>query len=240
MSFADLPYELRSHIWSLVADPRRITGVRMEKSDGKFKPKQRRRGLDILYETTSTPPPAVVQVCREARRHAPYQRCFIAGTEARWTWVNFKVDIFYVTDTFAVSDIKSHRSDIQRLQISTVDDHDWGEGVVHLHALEELRDFTNLKEVKIMLEAGDFRWGHKVQHGFYSHPEDIFTFVDERAGLALTAPQLRLVESWARVLSYSRFRGNPPSPDRLSEAIASAHQPGAFGRMSMAQMYKID
>lgn len=237
MSFAGLPYELRSHIWSLVSEPRRITEAHRVKSKRKFKMKHRRKGLDILYETTSTPPPAVVQVCREARRHAPYKKCFTAGTEARWTWVNFEVDIFCITETGGLEDIVSPRSDIQRLQIGTIDEPDWEESVVRFGGLKELVDFTNLREIKIMLEAGDRNWCWYVQDGFHSQPEEIFTFVDQRTGLAMTGPQLRFVQSWMMVMEFHDY---PPDPNRLSEEIAIAHQPPWSGCMSMAQIYELD
>ncbi|KAK3186922.1 hypothetical protein K4F52_004366 [Lecanicillium sp. MT-2017a] len=98
-AFARLPYELRSHIWELAAEPRHIT-VRTEKIEWPLKKKSRRQ--NTRYETASTPAPAVMYVCRESRQHAPYQRAFTAGTDPRWTW-----------------------SKIQRLQIRTDDDYDW-------------------------------------------------------------------------------------------------------------------
>lgn len=121
MSFASLPFELRSRIWSLAVVPRHITKVRTKKSDGSFSKKQRQKGKDILYETTSTPPPALMHVCHESRQQAPYQRAFTAGTEPRWTWVNFELDIFCVSNLYALADIVSHRSEVQRLQIRTND-----------------------------------------------------------------------------------------------------------------------
>ena len=239
MSFASLPYELRSHIWSLAVEPRRITEVHREKSDGKFKIKQRRRGMDILYETTSTPPPAVMQVCREARQHAPYQRCFTAGTEARWTWVNFGVDIFCVRSVFFIEDIVEHRSDVQRLEIRTDEDWDWYEGVIYHRALDILSDFTGLRKIKIILEPGDLaRWNHAAGWLDHGHcPMENITFVDERSGLALTKSQLGLVAAWRMLLPFERPK-NPPDPDRLSEEIADTH--GGRRGMSMAQMYEID
>lgn len=238
MSFASLPYELRSHIWSLAVEPRRITGVRMEMSDGKFTKKQRQRGMDILYETTSTPPPTVMQVCREARQHAPYQRCFTAGTEARWTWVNFGLDIFCVTSVYSIADIVSHRSDIQRLQIRTEDDDDWNEATNHFGVLKVLYDFTSLREIKIILEPGDLRWGGVVAGRNLGHcPSENITFIDEGSGLALTSSQLRFADDWKSLLSFDT-EGNPPDPDRLSEEITRLHQ--GFWHLSMAQMYEID
>lgn len=238
MSFASLPYELRSHIWSLAVEPRRITEVHREKSNGNFRIKQRRRGMDILYEATSTPPPAVMQVCREARQHAPYQRCFTVGTEARWTWVNFEVDIFCVTSVYSIADIVSHRSDIQRLQIRTDDDDDWSEATAHFGVLRVLNDFTSLREVKIILEPGDLRWGEVVAGQNFGHcPSENVALVDEGSGLVLTGPQLRLVADWKLHVSFD-YGGYPPDLDRLSEEIAYLHE--GFWHMGLARMREID
>ncbi|KAG9254812.1 uncharacterized protein F5Z01DRAFT_681325 [Emericellopsis atlantica] len=163
MSFASLPYELRSHIWSLAVEPRRIHGVRME-------------------------------------------RCFT---------VNFEVDIFCVTSLYCIADIS--------------------ESVNHFGVLNVLDDFISLREIKIILEPGDLRWGTSILgHNLERCPN--ITFVDEHSGLALTGPQLRLAEEWRIRLSFD-IAGYPPDPDRLSEEIAHARL--GFWRMSMAEMYEI-
>ncbi|KAL7958524.1 hypothetical protein V8C34DRAFT_282534 [Trichoderma compactum] len=158
MSFSGLPFELRSLIWSLAVAPRRITKMLAQKSHGSFSKKQRQRGKDILYETTSTPPPALMHVCRESRQQAPYQRAFTAGTEPRWTWVNFELDIFCVSSLYAIGDTVSHRSEVQRLEIRTDDHLDWYESATRCNGLSILVKLESLREIQVVLEPGDLMW----------------------------------------------------------------------------------
>ncbi|KAG9256373.1 uncharacterized protein F5Z01DRAFT_680327 [Emericellopsis atlantica] len=211
MSFAQLPFELRTYIWSLTdIEPRCITN-------------HRRKGLDILYETTSAPPPAVVQVCREARQYAPYRRAFTAGTEPRWTWVNFALDIFCVSSIMSLGDIKSHRGEIQRLHIRTDDDEDWYYNLADYNAMRPLCEFDSLVEVRTVLEPGDWWWGE--------------IWADESSGLVLSGPQLRMVRDWHFIFSFDSD-GNPPSPERLlSDEIAWAWDETMH--LTFAQMYYI-
>jgi hypothetical protein len=155
MSFASLPSELRSRIWSLAVAPRRITKVRAKKSDGSFSKKQRQQGKDILYETTSTRPPALMHLCHESRQQAPYQRAFTAGTEPRWTWVNFELDIFCVSSLYAIKDVVSHQSKVQRLQIQTDDHLDWYKSATSYNRLSILFKLKSLREIQVVLKPSD-------------------------------------------------------------------------------------
>ncbi|KAL7785630.1 hypothetical protein V8C37DRAFT_314677 [Trichoderma ceciliae] len=238
MSFASLPSELRSHIWSLAAAPRRITKVRAKKSEGSFSKKQRQQGKDILYETTSTPPPTLMHVCRESRQQAPYQRAFTAGTEPRWTWVNFELDIFCVSSLYAIKDIVSHRSAVQRLQIRTDDHLDWYESATNHNGLSVLFELESLREIQVVLEPGDLTWGDVfADWSFGCCPRDNITFLDEGSGLVLTGSQLKMVGDWRTVFSFDS-EGNPPDPDRLSDEID--HALDDSWHMTLAQMHELD
>ncbi|UKZ91714.1 uncharacterized protein TrAFT101_006684 [Trichoderma asperellum] len=231
MSFASLPFELRSYIWSLAVTPRRITKVRAKKGGSSFSKKH------ILYETTSTPPPALMHVCRESRQQAPYQRAFTAGTEPRWTWVNFEVDIFCVSSLYAIEAILSQRSEVQRLQIRTDDHFEWYKSATTYNGLSILSELESLREIQVVLEPGDLAWGHVfTDWGFGCH-RDIVTFLDEGSGLVLTGPQLKMVEDWWMVFSFDS-EGNPPDPDRLSDEIE--HALDDSWHMTLAQRHEVD
>lgn len=64
--FPRLPYELRLLIWEMTVDPRIV--------------KVEYRRLDPTHEeyclTSSTPVPAVLAACQEARNHGLYQKAF--------------------------------------------------------------------------------------------------------------------------------------------------------------------
>ncbi|KFA60099.1 hypothetical protein S40285_09410 [Stachybotrys chlorohalonatus IBT 40285] len=238
MSFASLPPELRSQIWILAAEPRRIINMHTQKSGGRFSKKQRQQGKDILYETTATPPPVLMHVCRESRRRAPYRRAFTAGTEPRWTWVNFELDVFCVTNLYSIANIVSHRSEVQRLRIRTDDHPDWYESATNYRVLNILSDFINLTQVQVVLPLGDTTWADVFEwQGFgYCHTDNI-TFIDQACGLVFTGPQLKLVADWRMVFSFDSA-GNPPDADRLSEEIE--HALDDTWHLTMAQMRKID
>lgn len=238
LSFASLPYELRSYIWSLAVESRHINNVRVKKSSESFSKKQRQRGKDILYETTSTPPPALMHVCRESRQHAPYQRAFTAGSEPRWTWVSFELDIFCVSSLYSIQDIVSHRSEVRRLEIRTDDDNDWYESATTFDVLKILDEFVNLREIQVVLEPGGLMWAHVFTDWGFGHcPRENITFLDEGSGLVLTGLQLSLVDDWRTVFSFDSD-GNPPEADRLSDEIE--HALDDSWHMTMAQMHEID
>lgn len=225
MSFAQLPYELRSYIWSLAVEPRCITNMHTVRDvTTNFKKRQRMRGDDILYETSSSRGPALMHVCHESRQHAPYHRSFTRGTQPRWTWVNFDMDIFCVTSVYNVGHINSHRSEIQRLKIQTDDDYsDWYDSATQGGALSCLRELASLREIQIAFD-GDLMWENvfTAWEPWGCCPRENITFLDRGSGLVLTGVQLQWLESWHRMFSF-RSPGNPPDPDCLAEEIEWAH-----------------
>lgn len=239
MAFASLPYELRSVIWSLAVEPRRINKVRTIRSDGGFTAKQRRRGQDVLYETTSTPPPSLMHACRESRLHAPYRRAFTAGTRPRWTWVNFDLDVFCVSSLYAIDDIgPQHRPDVRRLRISTDDHRGWYDSATIHGGLRILDEFPNLGHLQIVLDPGDLMWADVFSEwGLGRCPADIISFVDEGSGLVLTGPQLRLVSDWRIFFSFDSD-GNPPAEDELEDQIDYISDD--TWHLTMEQMHHID
>ncbi|PON28897.1 hypothetical protein TGAM01_v202005 [Trichoderma gamsii] len=237
MSFASLPFELRSLIWSLAVAPRRIT-ITKKKSNRSFSKEQYQQGKNILYQTSSTPPPALMHVCRESRQQAPYTRAFTAGSEPRWTWINFEVDILCVTSLYAIPDLLSHRSEIQRLQIRTDDDLDWYESATNYNGLSILSELERLREIRVVLEPGDLMWGDVFTDWGFGHcPEDNITFLDKGSGLVLTGPQLKMVLDWRMVFAFGS-EGNPPDPDSLSDEIAFALDDS--WHMTLTQMQELD
>ena len=64
--FPRLPYELRMQIWEMTVEPR-VVNVELTRQ----KPIRQ-----AFYLTSSTPVPAVLQSCREARNHGLYRKAF--------------------------------------------------------------------------------------------------------------------------------------------------------------------
>lgn len=64
--FPRLPYELRMQIWEMTVEPRIVNAELTHQN-----PTDR-----AFYLTSSTPVPAVLQTCQEARNHGLYQQAF--------------------------------------------------------------------------------------------------------------------------------------------------------------------
>jgi hypothetical protein len=192
MSFNHLPFEIRLSIWSLAVEPRTIQDMRVHKKDGVFSKRQRSQGKDVRFVSSPTRPPAIMHVCRESRRHAPYQRAFTAGCEPRWTWVNFALDIFSVDSLFLIKDLLAHKADIQQLSIGTGADRDWYESATNGGALRVLHEFTALRVIQVVLSLGGYaQWGHILTDwGLGKVPQENITFIDQEGGLVLPGTQL--------------------------------------------------
>ncbi|EGO58639.1 hypothetical protein NEUTE1DRAFT_39715 [Neurospora tetrasperma FGSC 2508] len=111
--FPHLPWEIRSRIWELTIEPRTVD-VRIshewEDVSNDVKAKYNHSRLGPLRSRSSTPVPAPLQACREARSHLSsvtkgryrfYQKAFShpPAAESRYIWVNFDVDVVDTGDT---------------------------------------------------------------------------------------------------------------------------------------------
>lgn len=223
-SFSSLPYELRSYIWSLAIDPRLIKNMRTERKRYSTV-KERMEGPDIIYETSPSPAPAVVQVCRESRKHAPYERVFTRGTQPRWTWVNFEHDIFCITSVYNLEGLTSHQSQIQRLKIWTFDDFDYEESIICYSGLKTIKEFVGLREIQVMMQTGNFGWGDLssiLRTPMASDSQGGVTFRDEGSGLILTGSQVAMMNDWHLYFTFDAGgnpAGNPADVDDISEII---------------------
>jgi hypothetical protein len=63
--FPRLPYELRAQIWEMTVEPR-VVNVECRWGEATRQ----------ICLTSSTPVPAVLEACREARNHGLYQKAF--------------------------------------------------------------------------------------------------------------------------------------------------------------------
>ncbi|KAJ4398602.1 hypothetical protein N0V85_006242 [Neurospora sp. IMI 360204] len=102
--FPCLPWEIRSRIWELTVEPRTVE-VRIsyvwQKISAKAEAKYRYGRLGILALRSSTPVPAPLQTCREARNHLTsttkkghryYQQAFSKLPAARWFFEEIKCE----------------------------------------------------------------------------------------------------------------------------------------------------
>jgi hypothetical protein len=110
--FSDLPAELRIHIWGLALFPRMVP-VRTVVAD---KPH-----THIICVKSCIPTPPIVQVCRESRHYARYQRAFTLGSHPRYTWINWEYDMIFCQWENEIPYIRAlgqHVSEVQRLHLT--------------------------------------------------------------------------------------------------------------------------
>jgi hypothetical protein len=141
--FPRLPFELRAQIWEETVRPR---VVKVEVAQD--------RPEDPWYLETSTPAPAPLHACREARNARLYRKSFTElanpnGAGQQYVWLNLDIDTISIGRTHALyyklvgHQIKRLRFERKYLPFTQ------GYG---------LRWFVNLKELHIVAVEGIWRW----------------------------------------------------------------------------------
>ncbi|KAL7913908.1 hypothetical protein GGI35DRAFT_229325 [Trichoderma velutinum] len=191
--FPRLPQELRAHIWSLAAHHRLVhVSWKTRWESGK---------RETLHVSTPTPPPPAMQVCRESRQHAPYRRAFALGSEPRYIWVNFEIDMICLQDFF-LQDLESHKLDIQRLRITAKCGWSSYETFGNWD-IDDLRDFPALKEIHVAIDSEVLVWAYTFEERYWGEcPRENIKFLDNTSGLILTGSQLWAVSDWGTYFSW--------------------------------------
>lgn len=145
--FSRLPPNIRSRVWDLVEAEPRIVELRPYRGE--------RRNIGLIKEIRClTRAPAVLHVCREARRNVTrrglYQRAFLLGK--RYTWVNFDLDMISIKP-IDFSWVQAEEAKIQRLRFEGEND----EGFFHFRS-HEVKNFTHLRELQIVCEDNVMHW----------------------------------------------------------------------------------
>ena len=144
--FSRLPAELCSRVWDLVDPEPRVVELRPYRGRENYGPVQQIRCL--------TRAPAILRVCREARRNAIkrqlYQRAFVLGK--RYTWVNFDVDMISIKP-IEFAWLEAEKPLIQRLRFEGEND----EGFFHFQS-HKVKEFTHLRELHIFCQDGVMFW----------------------------------------------------------------------------------
>ncbi|KAK3338438.1 hypothetical protein B0H65DRAFT_512281 [Neurospora tetraspora] len=122
--FPYLPWELRARIWELSAEPRTVQVLTGEYgkplSDASVGKKEYKRVF------SSTPMPAMLQVCRESRNLGVYRQCFSEveripdfvpkASWRRYVWLNLDLDIIDI-GMQDLRDLKLVAPSIKRLKL---------------------------------------------------------------------------------------------------------------------------
>lgn len=159
--FPRLPFELRDLIWGFSVEPR-IVELDV---DYELNYIDSTRICPWRYMVSSTPTPAVLQVCQEARNHGSYKKVFTElaspfGVGPQYIWANLEVDIINIgwTEYTAFEEIATS---IRKLQFER------DPSCEHWYQWEynEMRLFSNAKEIYAVCAYGDvwhwleaFKW----------------------------------------------------------------------------------
>lgn len=178
--FMRLPQELHAHIWSLAAHPR-LVHVRWKTNYSE--------AVEKVHVVTPRLCPPVMQVCRKSRQHTPYCRAFAIGSEPRYVWVNFELDMICLKD-FYLKDLESHKLDIQRLRITVK--HGWSSYEAFGNwDINDLNDFTALQEIHVSIDNSVLVWAYLFKERYWGEcPRENIKFINNTSGLILNGYQL--------------------------------------------------
>jgi hypothetical protein len=155
--FPRLPAELRDQIWEMTVEPRTID-VRV----------CRDRSWKIGRLVSSTPVPATLQSCREARNHLQrlYRRAFSEldqrpGSERRYVWTNLDMDLVSIGRSM-FDDFELGASSIKRLKFERDNDDEYWYNTES----RKLMLFSNADEIHVDCADGFWMWSGSVNNDF--------------------------------------------------------------------------
>ncbi|EEU34968.1 uncharacterized protein NECHADRAFT_37386 [Fusarium vanettenii 77-13-4] len=164
--FSRLPFEIRTIIWQMTVEPRQVE-LRINRPPGIFR---------TLSAMSTTPVPAVMQVCHEARNLGLYQREFTFGDEPRYLWVNLEIDLISIGKT-SFRQLGDDRRIIRRIKCQRENSTNFFNS-----ALREIKEFTNLNEMHIVCEDGLLAWQDAWEYLPWPCPRDNVRFIDIESG----------------------------------------------------------
>ncbi|KAK4154272.1 hypothetical protein C8A00DRAFT_42931 [Chaetomidium leptoderma] len=153
--FPRLPFELRARVWELTVVPRTVR-VRIRKVTtfvpGRVLSEHDRKRLRFSRLVSSTPVPATLQACREARSLGLYQQAFseLAPFERRYVWLNLDIDMISI-ETCRFRAFKPVAHLIKRLKFERA----IGNNNFFYYEAEELHSFPNAKEIHVVCADAD-------------------------------------------------------------------------------------
>lgn len=179
--FPRLPLELREQIWKGTVEPRTVE-IRARKQP------DRQTRL-----TSSTPVPAMLHSCREARNLGLYQQArFVVdthqGREWRYVWLNWDVD----TVDMGTSEFRYYNSiasRIKRLRFSREN----GDEFFYNTEKRELMKFVNAEEIYVDCADGLWMWGGAYYEHAWPCGRDNVVFIDSFDGRVAKGLELETI-----------------------------------------------
>lgn len=210
-SFQRLPAEIRIHIWSLAAFPRLlhvkiVANVRWP------------REHDVVCVQSSTSCPAILHVCQESRRHAPYEKAFTMGSEPRYIWTNFTTDMISIADwNYKGPALEAHHQDIQRLRITVGGD--WPYDHITRWGDAEFQKYTALRELHLLDTDNVLIWESTYESPCWGRcPAENVRIIEEATGFMMTIQQIKMTSDFHLYLSFDGD-GRVLDSDNLDEEI---------------------
>jgi hypothetical protein len=165
--FPRLPYELRAQIWDMTVEPRTV-----EVHIGHAYPNPH------CYIISSTPIPATLQTCREARNHGLYQKTFTGldtrpGNEGRYIWLNLNIDMVSIGPC-RFDYYEKVAPTIKRLKFER--EHT-DESFFHWEG-QDMKLFTNVEEIHVVCKGGFWNWGDATYQYPWPCAIENLTFID--------------------------------------------------------------
>ncbi|KFY31611.1 hypothetical protein V493_00960 [Pseudogymnoascus sp. VKM F-4281 (FW-2241)] len=177
-TFNHLPFEIRAQIWKLTVEPRtvevRIVHWNIERDWRLF---------------STTPVPAPLQTCREARNMALYKQAFSElGIEKRYVWLNFDIDLISIGKTgFWVFEKVAPL--ITRLKFQRENSNEYW---YHWES-RETQNFVNAKEVHVVCGDPPGCWWEATNEITWPCALENLFFIDPRDGLIVNGIEMEKI-----------------------------------------------
>ncbi|KAF7180980.1 hypothetical protein CNMCM7691_000109 [Aspergillus felis] len=187
--FARLPFELRARIWELTVEARTVE-VRVKKDSP---------WGEMLHVTSSTPVPAVLQACHEARNLRLYQQAFNFSwaVEPRYVWVNFDIDMISIGDTYFHTIEPAEQLLIRRLTFESENSVRWdGRSGSFSFRCRGIEKFSNLEEVHITYKDFMEAWPDACENIPWPCPKENLRFFSQGGLFAVGEDLKEMADDW--------------------------------------------
>lgn len=175
-TFNNLPFEIRARIWELTVEPRTVEVHLLWKD---FDPRL----------VSTTPMPAPLQACREARNMGLYKRAFSEiGTADRYVWLNLDIDMVSIgTVPFLVLERVAPMIKRLKFERKNQDEYWW------YFESGGIEDFVNAEEIHVICADGFKKWGGTTEEYNWPCAVENIVFFDLDEGLEMRGTEF---EEW--------------------------------------------
>ncbi|XDG05348.1 hypothetical protein ABKA04_004963 [Annulohypoxylon sp. FPYF3050] len=189
--FPLLPAEIRALIWTMTVEPR-IVEVRVVPDNP----------LRVQRLVSSTPVPAILQTCQEARNLGLYKQAFseltatkinaAAGEESRYVWLNLDIDMVSIGKT-TFGAFESVALSIKRLRFERENSDDW----FYHFEVKQLQKWVNTEEIHVVCEDGMEAWHQaSYEHWWPCAKENLWFFDPDDGRMMRSFEMEQMLDKW--------------------------------------------